>query len=85
MIILGAEIGVSGSAASVMAVALVSPGKPETLGTTDPPPFTEVDTVTFVVEVEAAPVPESLGVILEVPIEAGYSGGEYGAGRSDIS
>jgi len=62
--------------------ALVSIGKPGTLRITDPP-FTGVDTIAFIVEIEAAPVPGSLSVILEVPVEVEYSGREYGAGRSD--
>ena len=84
VVVLGVEVGVSGSAAFVVVTALVSFGKPGTLSITDPP-FTGVDTVAFAVEVEAAPVPESLSVILEVPVEAEYSGSEYGAGRSNIS
>jgi len=84
VLVLGAEVGLSGSAASVVTAALASFGKSGTLSITDPP-FTGVDTVAFAVEVEAAPVPESLSVILEVPVEAEYSGSEYGAGRSNIS
>jgi len=84
VVLLGAEVGVSGSAAFAVVVALASFGKPGTLSITNPP-FTGVDTVAFVVEVEAAPVPGSLSVILEVPVEVEYSGREYGAGRSDIS
>jgi len=48
------------------------------------PPFTRVDIIAFVVGVEEAPVPGSLSVILEVPVETEYSESEYGAGRSDI-
>jgi len=83
VIVLGAGVGVSSSAVFVV-VTPVSFDKPGTLSITDPP-FTGVDTVAFVVEVEAAPVPGSLSVILEVPVEAEYSGREWGAGRSDIS
>ena len=75
MTVLGAGVGISGSAAFVVAAALASFGKPGTLSITDPP-FTGADTVAFVVEVEAAPVPGSLSVILEVPVEAEYSGRE---------
>jgi len=62
----------------------VSFGKPGTPGTTDPP-FTEVDTVALVVEVEVAPVLGGLCVIFEVPVGGEYSGREYGARRSGIS
>ena len=49
------------------------------------PPPTRVDIIAFVVEVKAAPVPGSPSVILDVPVEAEYSGSECGAGRSDIN
>ena len=84
VVVLGAGVGVSGSAALVAVVAPVSFGKPGTLSITDPP-LTGVDTAAFVEEVEAAPVPGSLSVILEVPVDAEYSGREWGAGRSDMS
>ena len=84
MVVLGVEVGVSGSAAFAMVAALVSFGNPGTLRITDSP-LTGVNTVPFVVGVEVAPVPGSLGVISEAPVEAGCSGREYGAGRSDVS
>jgi len=48
-------------------------------------PLTGVDTVASAIEVEAVPVLGNLSVISEAPVEAEYSGREYGAGRSDIS
>lgn len=82
VVVLGTEVDVSGSAALLAVVALASFGKPGTLSITDPP-LTGVDAAAFVVE--AAPVPGSLNVILEVPVDVEYSGRECGAGRSDIS
>jgi len=84
VVALGAGVGVSGSAALVVVAALVSFGKPGTLSITDPP-LTGVDTATPVVEVEVAPVPGSLSVILDVAVDAEYSGREWGAGRSVIN
>ena len=84
VVVLGAGVGVSDSGTLLVVTALVSFGKPGTLSITDPP-LTGVDTVAFVIELEAAPVPGSLSVILEVPVEVEYSGREWGAGRSDIS
>lgn len=81
--VLGVEAGVSGSAALTV-VALESFGKPGTLSITDPP-LTGIDVAAFVVEAEAAPAPGSLSVILEVPVDGGYSVREKGAGRSDMS
>ena len=69
--------------AFVVMAALVSFGRPGTLSITDHP-FAGVDTAALVVQVEASPVPGSLSVILEVPVEAEYSRSEYGAGRSGI-
>jgi hypothetical protein len=68
----GAGIVVFDSTALVVEAALESLGKPGTLSITDPP-FTGEDTLTFVVEVEPAPVAGSLSVILDVPVEAEYS------------
>ena len=82
--VLGVGVGVSGSAALVVAAVLESFGKPGTLSITDPP-LTGVDAAGFVVKVETAPVPGSFRVILEVPVGIGYSAREYGAGRSDMS
>lgn len=82
--VLGVEAGVSGSAALTVVVALESFGKPGTLSITDPP-LTGIDVAAFVVEAEAAPAPGSLSVILEVPVDGGYSVREKGAGRSDMS
>ena len=79
--VLVAGVGVSDSAALTV---LTSFDKPGTLSITDPP-LTGVDAVAFVVEVEAAPVPGSLNVILEVPVDTEYSGRKCGAGRSDMS
>ena len=72
VVVLEAEVGVSGSAACAVVAAPVSFGNPGALSITEPP-FTGVDIVAFVVEVEVAPV------------EAEYSGREYGAGKSDVS
>ena len=69
MVVLGVEVGVSDSAAFAHGVAVpVYFDKPVTPSIADPP-FTGIDTVTFVVEVEVAPVPGSLGVILEVQLK----------------
>ena len=70
--VLVAEVGVSDS---VVLTVPASFDKPGTLSITDPP-FTGVDAVAFVIEVEAAPVPGSLNVILEVPVDTEYSGRE---------
>jgi len=76
-----AGVGVSDSVALTVPASFDNPG---TLSITDPP-LTGLDAVAFVVEVEAAPVPGSLNVILEVPVGEEYSGREWGAGRSDVS
>ena len=75
MVVLGTGVGVFGSVALDVVAVLAPPDKPGTLSITDPP-LTGVDTVAFVVEVEAVPMPGSLSVILEVPVEAEYSGRE---------
>ena len=80
--VLGAGVGVSGSTA--LEATPVSFGKPGTLSITDPP-LTGVDVAAFAVEVEAAPVPGSLSVILEDPDDIEYSGRVWGEGRSDMS
>ena len=72
---LGAGVGVSGSAGLVVVAALGSFGSPGTLSITEPP-FTGVDATAFVAEAEADPVPGSLSVILEVPVDGEYSGRE---------
>ena len=79
--VLVAGVGVSGSVALTVPASF---GKPGTLSITDPP-LTGVETVAFVMGVEAAPVPGSRNVILEVPVDGEYSGREWGAGRSDMS
>ena len=62
-------------------------GNPSTLSTTDPP-LREVDTATFAAEVEAAPAPGNLRVILEVQSMASTregsnaQGGQTSAGGS---
>ena len=74
MVVLWTGVEVFGSVAlEVVAVLLFD--KPGTLSITDPP-LIGVETVAFVVEVEAAPIPGSLNVILEVPVEVEYSGRE---------
>jgi hypothetical protein len=75
VVVLGAGVCVSGSVALAVVAAPVSFDKPGTLSITDPP-LTGVETAAFIVEVEAAPVPGSLSVILEVPVDAEYSGRE---------
>ena len=70
-----AGVGVSGSVILAVVVALVSFGNPGTLSITDPP-LTGVEPAAFAVEVEAAPVPGSLRVILDVPADGEYSGRE---------
>jgi len=65
----GVEVFVS-VALDVVAVPVLD--RPGTLSITDPP-LTGVETVAFVVEVEAVPIPGSLSVILEVPAEGEYS------------
>ena len=72
VVALGAGVGVSGSAAFTVVVAPTSFGKPGTLSITDPP-LTGVDTAALVAEVEVAPVPGSLRVILEAPADGEYS------------
>lgn len=79
-----AGVCVSASAPLAMVAVPASFDKPGTLSITDPP-LTGVDTATFIVGVEEAPVPGSLSVILEVPGDAEYSGREWGGGRSDMS
>jgi len=78
--VLGVGVGVSGSVALTVPASF---GKPGTLSITDPP--LTGDPMAVVREAEAAPVPGSLNVILEVPVDAEYSGREWGAGRSDMS
>jgi len=80
--VIGAEVGVSGPAAIVVVAAPASFGKPETLSITDHL-FTGIDIVASVVEAEAAPVPGSFGVILELLIEARLSGRAYTTARID--
>jgi len=80
VVVIGAEVGVSGPAAIVAVAAPASFGKPETLSITDHL-FTGIDTVASVVEAEAAPVPGSFGVILELLIEAKLSGRAYTTAR----
>ena len=71
MVVLGTGVEVFGSVAlDVVAVLVLD--RPGTLSITDPP-LTGVETVAFVVEVEAVPIPGSLSVILEVPAEGEYS------------
>ena len=75
VVVLGVGVCVSGSVALTVVAAPVSFSKPGTLSITDPP-LTGVETAAFIVEVEGAPVPGSLRVILEVPVDAEYSGRE---------
>ena len=84
MIVLGAGVGVLGSATLVVVVTLAFFGRLRTLSITDPP-LTGVDAVAFVAEVEVAPVPGSLSVILKVPVDSEYSGRVWGAESSDMS
>jgi len=84
MVVLGVEVGVSGSAAFSVVAAPVSFGNPGTPSIADPP-FTGVDTVPFAVEVEGGPSTGRPRRDLGGPVEAECLGREYGAGRSDVS